>query len=179
MKIRTFLKMKFIIQEIFIFLTFDIYFCSAVSFQNEGNEESFHNYDLLKLVEKSAKHINTSQSLKLLSEENIDTINEFEKILPVSIQSTLLDMFPEAASNKCAEDLKYVFENLLYPAGWAIKMLDSYGKPKSGILAGNLKWLGQYDECVEIQAPSKENTNVGGFSGKYCTLQIPLKLGTV
>ncbi|GBM82281.1 Nose resistant to fluoxetine protein 6 [Araneus ventricosus] len=88
-------------------------------------------------------------------------------------------MFPEAASNKCAEDLKYVFENLLSPGGWAIKMLDSYGKPESGILAGNLKWLGQYDECVEIQAPSKENTNVGGFRGKYCTLQIPLKLGTV
>ncbi|GBN49966.1 hypothetical protein AVEN_98912-1, partial [Araneus ventricosus] len=58
-------------------------------------------------------------------------------------------------------------------------MLDSYGKPESGILTGNIKWLGQYDECVDIQAPSKDNTGVEGFRGKYCTLQVPLKLGPV
>ncbi|GBM34049.1 hypothetical protein AVEN_72612-1, partial [Araneus ventricosus] len=51
--------------------------------------------------------------------------------------------------------------------------------PESGILEGNLKWLGQYDECVGVQAPSKENTSVGDFRGKYCTLQVPLKLGPV
>ncbi|GBM42507.1 hypothetical protein AVEN_189201-1, partial [Araneus ventricosus] len=57
--------------------------------------------------------------------------------------------------------------------------LDSYGKPETGILTGNIKWLGQYDECVDIQAPSKDNTGVEGFRGKYCTLQVPLKLGPV
>ncbi|GBN22298.1 hypothetical protein AVEN_106738-1, partial [Araneus ventricosus] len=64
-------------------------------------------------------------------------------------------------------------------ADHALQVLDSYGMPESGILGGNLKWLGQYDECVGVQAPSKENTSVGGFRGKYCTLQVPLKLGPV
>ncbi|GBN32260.1 hypothetical protein AVEN_116021-1 [Araneus ventricosus] len=88
-------------------------------------------------------------------------------------------MLPETSSNKCVEDLNYVQESLLSPGGWSMKMLDSYGKPESGILVGNLKWLGQYDECVGVQAPSKENTSVGGFRGNYCTLQVPLKLLSV
>ncbi|GBN59840.1 hypothetical protein AVEN_233973-1 [Araneus ventricosus] len=60
-------------------------------------------------------------------------------------------------------------------------VLDSYGKPESGILLGNLRWLGEYDECLGIYAPAKGNqgnVSVGDFHGKYCTLQIALKLGT-
>ncbi|GBM82280.1 hypothetical protein AVEN_44367-1 [Araneus ventricosus] len=169
--------MKLVIHKIVIFLAFNIYSAFAVTCENGENEDSFHNYDLLKFIKKSAEHINTSKNLKLLSKKDKEFLNEFEKFLPVSVNSTLLEMLSEASSNKCVEDLKYVFENLLSPGGWAMKMLDSYGKPGSGILLGNINWLGEYDECVSIHAPSKENTNVGDFRGKYCTLQIPLKLG--
>ncbi|GBM86237.1 Nose resistant to fluoxetine protein 6, partial [Araneus ventricosus] len=54
--------------------------------------------------------------------------------------------------------------------------LDSYGKPESGILLGNFKWLGEYDECLGVYAPPKANSSVGNFHGKYCTLEVPLKL---
>ncbi|GIY98686.1 nose resistant to fluoxetine protein 6 [Caerostris extrusa] len=81
----------------------------------------------------------------------------------------------ERASTKCYEDVIYLFENLA-SFNWAIKMLDSYGKPESGILLGNLKWIGEYDECIKAYAPQKEDTNMGGFHGKYCTLQVPIEL---
>ncbi|GBN08191.1 hypothetical protein AVEN_103232-1, partial [Araneus ventricosus] len=73
--------------------------------QDQGNEDSFHNYDL-KLLSKSAEHVNASESLKLPSEYDFDSINELEKLLPVSINSALLDILSEASTNKCVGDLK-------------------------------------------------------------------------
>ncbi|GBM63928.1 hypothetical protein AVEN_164139-1, partial [Araneus ventricosus] len=99
----------------------NIYFGFALTYQNERNEDSFHNYDLFKLLKKSMEQINTSQSLKLLSEDDMDSVIEFEEFLTVSINSALLDMLSKASSNKCVEDLKYVFESLVSPGGWAMK----------------------------------------------------------
>jgi hypothetical protein len=28
--------------------------------------------------------------------------------------------------------------------------LDSYGKPASGLVQGNIKWMGSYDECTSL-----------------------------
>ncbi|GBN61572.1 hypothetical protein AVEN_205971-1, partial [Araneus ventricosus] len=58
-------------------------------------------------------------------------------------------------------------------------VLDAYGKPENGILLGNIRWLGEYDECLNVYAPPKGNTSVGNFHGKYCTLQVPLKQGNM
>lgn len=41
-------------------------------------------------------------------------------------------------------------------------MIDSFGKPQSGILEGNLNWMGDYHECL----------NVNDF-GKYCQYEDP------
>ncbi|KFM59978.1 Nose resistant to fluoxetine protein 6, partial [Stegodyphus mimosarum] len=54
---------------------------------------------------------------------------------------------------------------------WATHMIDSIGKPESGILQLNLIWYGDYDECVNVYAPPQVNTSAGNFHGKYCTLQ--------
>ncbi|XP_055947830.1 nose resistant to fluoxetine protein 6-like [Argiope bruennichi] len=170
--------MKLIKYNILVFLAFSIFCVYIVKCQNGESENSFHDYDLIRLYKKYAEHVNTSHSLKLLSEEDINLLNGIQKFLPVSINPEfLLGLFEEAASDKCVKDLKYVFQSCLSPGGWAMKMLDSYGKPGSGILLGNLNWLGEYDECVGIQAPLKANGSAGGFRGKYCTLQVSLKFG--
>ncbi|GBM10130.1 hypothetical protein AVEN_66691-1, partial [Araneus ventricosus] len=80
----------------------------------------------------------------------------------------------------CFSELEdYFYSYCAASSLYCMILLDSYGKPESGVLTGNIKWLGQYDECVDIQAPSKDITGVEGFRGKYCTLQVPLKLGPV
>ena len=43
-------------------------------------------------------------------------------------------------------------------------MLDSRGKPESGILEGNLKWTGRYYECINAQATQ--------FKPKYCSVSV-------
>ncbi|GFU10858.1 nose resistant to fluoxetine protein 6 [Trichonephila clavipes] len=129
-------------------------------------------------VQNSVQQIATSKNLKVFSEDDRTSLKEINNFLRNSINVILSDFLSQTDSSKCARDLLYVFENLK-SGEWAIKMLDSYGKPESGVLNGNIKWLGEYKECLDVRAPPKPYENVGGFQGKYCTLQIPVKLKNV
>ncbi|XP_055947333.1 nose resistant to fluoxetine protein 6-like [Argiope bruennichi] len=141
------------------------------------DEANSINYDVFKSIKKSAENINLSKSLKLISEEDKKILNAFQDFLPNAIQPILLEMLSQTASDKCVQDIQYAFQSLWPPSNWAMKMVDSYGKPESGILLGNFKWLGEYDECLKVYAPPKGKTGLGDFHGKYCALEIPLKLG--
>lgn len=55
-------------------------------------------------------------------------------------------------------------------------MIDSYGKPERGFLQGNLNWLGDYNECIDVYAPPFNNS-VGDFHGQYCTLSAKANIG--
>ena len=43
-------------------------------------------------------------------------------------------------------------------------VLDSMGKPGSGILQGNLRWWGVFDQCKAVEGQE--------FSGQYCLPKI-------
>ena len=60
-------------------------------------------------------------------------------------------------------------------------MIDAWGKPGSGIFQLNLKWLGDFDECQDVQSAS-DNHNVTlpdhlNFQGQYCTVGPPPTAG--
>ncbi|GFW25939.1 hypothetical protein TNCV_1328951 [Trichonephila clavipes] len=137
-------------------------------------ETSAHQrYDFGKLIRNFANRIEKSKNLKLFSEEKGSSLEDTD-FVKSSFNEILVEFHIQKDSNKCFEDWNYFLENL--KSDWAIRMLDSYGKPESGILNGNLKWLGEYEECINIFVPHKTNTNKGGFRGKYCILEIPVKL---
>jgi hypothetical protein len=48
-----------------------------------------------------------------------------------------------------------------------IIVLDTFGKPPSGIIEGNLLWLGEYSECINISQPFYN------WHGKYCYISKP------
>lgn len=50
-------------------------------------------------------------------------------------------------------------------------MFDSTAKIPDGVLIGNSKILGQYDECVDVEDPEIN------FVGQHCMMNIKLKLG--
>lgn len=52
---------------------------------------------------------------------------------------------------------------------WSFRALDSFGKIPSGIMDGNLAWLGEFSECRNISA------NEGNWTGKYALLVKPLE----
>lgn len=64
----------------------------------------------------------------------------FNKRLTLSNQSTT-----------CERDLDTLINAALNNELWALKVFDAWGKPlPSGILKGNILWLGNYDECIDL-----------------------------
>ncbi|GFU10745.1 nose resistant to fluoxetine protein 6 [Trichonephila clavipes] len=134
-------------------------------------DEYVHQNDFIKAIQEIKNRIRVSKNLEIASSENTDFLNESKHVFPKSTY-TIFDFLIDANSSKCYQDLKYVFQNLV-DENWANEMLDSFGKPESGILQGNLKWLGNYDQCLKVYAPPDNKTEAGDFHGKYCLLHIP------
>jgi len=57
------------------------------------------------------------------------------------------DRIPNLNQSNCREDLQVFYRDLSARKLWAIKTLDSWGKIPSGILQGNIFWLGSVYEC--------------------------------
>ncbi|KAL7744528.1 hypothetical protein ACLKA6_017050 [Drosophila palustris] len=53
---------------------------------------------------------------------------------------------------------------------WALKMLDSWGRLPAGLLYGNLKDLGNYDECLRVNHAIA--TTGQTLRGKYCSAKL-------
>ncbi|XP_078598033.1 nose resistant to fluoxetine protein 6-like [Branchiostoma floridae x Branchiostoma japonicum] len=66
-------------------------------------------------------------------------------------------------SEHCRKDIFKYWQDLRNGKTYALIMLDSFGKPPSGILSGNYNWLGRYAECNKIIGEQHNIT----FNGEY------------
>ncbi|CAG5132801.1 unnamed protein product [Candidula unifasciata] len=64
---------------------------------------------------------------------------------------------------------------------WAWRMLDAFGKPSAGLLEGVFQWVGNYEECLGVQAEvpgpwqlrqDPWSSSRAKFGGKYCRLVV-------
>jgi hypothetical protein len=56
---------------------------------------------------------------------------------------------PNNQSTGCEHDLEILINATVKRELWALKVFDAWGKPlPSGLLNGNIFWIGNYDECV-------------------------------
>jgi hypothetical protein len=58
-------------------------------------------------------------------------------------------------------------------------VIDAMGKPPSGIMDFHIHWIGEWGECIDVQAIEYQNpVNKTGpshpFTGEYCLASIPL-----
>ena len=53
-------------------------------------------------------------------------------------------------------------------------VLDTFGKPPSGILEGSFKWPGEYSECLKIEHQFN-NSNLK-WQSNYCTIPAEIKI---
>ena len=50
-----------------------------------------------------------------------------------------------------------------------VSVVDAIGKPPSGLMNYRLLWLGDYDECVKIEASvNKSGVMTVPYKGRYC-----------
>uniref|UniRef100_K1QX93 Nose resistant to fluoxetine protein 6 n=1 Tax=Magallana gigas TaxID=29159 RepID=K1QX93_MAGGI len=112
-------------------LTFRVY---SPSVQQHGYHEA-----LLEL----RTQINKVHDAEFLKELALSNINLGE-------QGSGLFADNNNVSYTCREHWNRTIAGLLRSEFWAFKMLDASGKIGAGILEGNTKWLGSYDECFRI-----------------------------
>ncbi|KAI1303712.1 hypothetical protein HDE_02212 [Halotydeus destructor] len=71
-------------------------------------------------------------------------------------------------SSQCADSLVKVSKGLDELYEWAFRMIDSSGKTPSAFFESTITSIGDYNECLDIRAPS--------FDGQYCMPDLfPLK----
>lgn len=56
---------------------------------------------------------------------------------------------------------------------FCIIVFDAWGKIDSGLLDGNTKWLGSFDECLNITAETNGSLPED-FTTRYCMASIPV-----
>ena len=53
-------------------------------------------------------------------------------------------------TTQCEKDFDTIVQAISKRETWALKVFDAWGKPiPSGILKGNVYWVGDYDECLQ------------------------------
>ncbi|KAK3086996.1 hypothetical protein FSP39_000145 [Pinctada imbricata] len=80
---------------------------------------------------------------------------------------TMLYMLYTAVSNapsQCSSDLTQMFTGIATGQGWALSMLDAFGKPPAGLKSFRIKWWGDFDECQAVDTAS--------IKGQYCKTSI-------
>lgn len=142
-------------------LTFRVY---SPSVQQHGNHEA-----LLELRTQINK-VHDAEFLKELALSN-DNFGE---------QGSGLFADNNNVSYTCREHWNRTIAGLLRSEFWAFKMLDASGKIGAGILEGNTKWLGSYDECFRIDRtlPGMPPSN-SGFSTQFCGMKTNVPLGVI
>ena len=54
-------------------------------------------------------------------------------------------------------------------------VLDSSGVVGSGLAEGNHKFLGNFDECLDINSKVNGVEGINDITGQYCALDIPIQ----
>ena len=67
---------------------------------------------------------------------------------------------------ECLNDTEKLLSDLVAKEPYAIKFIDADGKIPPGVLQGSLNWVGDYQECTDIESPFNEFTE-HQFKGRY------------
>ncbi|KAH8396111.1 hypothetical protein KR222_003465, partial [Zaprionus bogoriensis] len=97
---------------------------------------------------------------------------EFVEFYGENITSTDLtgSRLPSQQDLKCLAEISQLSVALRSGSLWALRMIDSWGRPPAGMLYGNLKDLGNYDECLRIDQLLP--TTGQRLRGKYCFAKL-------
>jgi len=101
----------------------------------------------------------------------IDLVNDVPKYtITHDKMSSYLSSVSNNATTQCERDFEIIIQGILKRDTWALKTIDAWGKPlPSGILKGNLYWIGDYDECLHpMYVPTNKTFVSQPFDTQYC-----------
>ncbi|CAF3744244.1 unnamed protein product [Rotaria sp. Silwood1] len=105
-----------------------------------------------------------------------DIVNDLVNTPIATIRSELLlanISFSNNQSTACERDLEILITAAVQRQLWAMKVFDAWGKPlPSGLLKGNMFWIGNYDECINPLYQINNKSFVRQpIDTQYCALQ--------
>ncbi|GAU88230.1 hypothetical protein RvY_00970 [Ramazzottius varieornatus] len=83
-----------------------------------------------------------------------------------------------ALSAQCFNDVNNWLQDALTGRLYALKMMDSFGKPPAGISQGNILWFGDFDLCLNVKLPElrmsdeDRSQNRTLRAANYCLVRI-------
>jgi len=100
----------------------------------------------------------------------LDDVSTYS-ITPEKI-SSYISLFSNNETTQCETDFEIIAQAAMRHDIWALKTLDAWGKPlPSGILKGNIYWVGSYDECLQPMYFGNNKAFVSQpFDTQYCKL---------
>ncbi|CAK8682945.1 unnamed protein product [Clavelina lepadiformis] len=130
-----------------------------------------YGYNCLESVDKSSNKKVESKSTKSNLNEEYVTISSFMKMFGERsfddiFETVVQTVEPLDENGEEIPDMKtcrkqwQTFIKDLQSQSYALRMADSWGRKESGILDGNVQWMGNYYECIEAEGPD--------FNGKWC-----------
>ena len=95
---------------------------------------------------------------------------DFDQLIQITSNPAQWLSLPFNESIPCEREMMELIENALLEQLWALKILDSWGKPlPSGLLKGNILWTGNYDECMNPLYQSENKSFVKQpMNTQYC-----------
>ncbi|PSN45474.1 hypothetical protein C0J52_08664 [Blattella germanica] len=124
--------------------------------------------------------------LNVAESESVFKIYNWTAILPcLDIKTCFEDFFKDVGNSNCSAHFQYYInelENLLVNGDipvkdWVLRMFDSSTKIPEGILMGQSIYLGNFDECIEIENIHVP-TALEPFNGQHCVAQFSVKATT-
>ncbi|EDV92468.1 GH24038 [Drosophila grimshawi] len=77
---------------------------------------------------------------------------------------------PNKEDLQCMAEMAQLSQGVQSGSIWALRMIDSWGRLPAGLLYGNVKDLGNFDECVRVDH-HMESTSLR-LRGKYCMAKL-------
>lgn len=119
--------------------------------------------------------LKTSEADQILQE--LDILEKQVKSFAKSAVRFGLPFFMRTAekanlTHSCIKSGIQFLRDFLQLKPWTLRMLDSLGKPSSGMLNG-MTWIrGDYDQCLKIKNPLNRENEI--IQGKYCVIMVEL-----
>lgn len=114
------------------------------------------------------KHRDTRQQPPYSDHRNESTTwlhRELEELLQQTINAVHGDT--------CRDEYRSVLTGLHDLAGWAVKFYDATAKIPTGVLAGSVYQLGNFDECLDL---GPGDGAPAGIRGRYCLAEVDVQV---
>ncbi|XP_066140764.1 nose resistant to fluoxetine protein 6-like isoform X2 [Euwallacea fornicatus] len=124
--------------------------------------------------EKTTRNNGFTEALlsKLIVKSGNSEEKPFRKDINYQDQQEISRILEDIENEKCRKDSISVMQALMNFEGWALQMFDATPKFPTGQLYSNMYQLGNFDECIRVVQPLKDNRVI---KGQYCLAKISFK----